>query len=321
VTRVFDQLPVLKRAILKDHSIYAALVWSALAVLAPLVLRIALDRGNAGVPFTTFYPAIMLAALILGWRWGVIVTLASAVAANRLLMQRPLEVVEVRDLPLVFLFFVSCAMLVATAELARKLVRQMEVAKNREEMLKHELLHRVKNMLATVGAMAAMTARHSPPEDYRTALTGRLDALQRATALLGADVAVQQNLVDVLESALSPFRTPDNMTMEGPPCLLPITACIPLSLALHELCTNAIKHGALSVPEGRVDIRWQVDPVAGVALLDWVEHGGPPVLPPTRKGMGTQLLRRQRELGDVQIIYASSGLTCRMAIAAATLPA
>lgn len=311
---LIERFPALRRAILVDHPFHAALAWSVVAVLVPLAIRYPIDAGTTGVPFTTFYPSVVLVALLLGWRWGAIVTLASGITANRLLTHPMLDVLEPMDVVFVGLFFASCAMLVATAEFARRLVRQLEKAKAREEMLKYELLHRVKNMLAMVAAMAAMTARHSPPDQYRSALTGRLEALQRATSLLGAEAAGYRPLQDVLQSALEPFRTPDNIALEGPPCFLPSRACVPLSLAIHELCTNAVKHGALGVAEGRVKISWQADQQERLLRLAWSEHGGPVVLPPTRQGMGTQLLRRQPELEDVALDYAPGGLTCRITV-------
>ncbi|MCL6250849.1 sensor histidine kinase [Altererythrobacter sp. KTW20L] len=311
---LIERFPVLKRAILADHPFHSALGWSALAVLVPLALRLAIDGGTSGVPFTTFFPAVLLVALLLGWRWGAVVTLASGIAANRILMYEPLDVLAPVDLLLVGLFFLSCAVLLATAEFARRLVRQVEAAKAREEMLKYELLHRVKNMLATVGAIAAMTSRHSPPDQYRTALTGRLEALQRATSLLGTEAGQLKSLAKVLESSLAPFRAADNFVLEGPACQLPSRSCVPLSLALHELCTNASKYGALSASEGRVEISWRIDPAKHHLQLEWRERGGPQVQTPTRQGMGSQLLRRQPELTEVTLDFAPDGLVCHLTV-------
>jgi two-component sensor histidine kinase len=315
--RLIDRLPSLKRLILSDHALPVSAVWSGAAVVLPLSLRLALDGGAAGVPFVTFFPAVLLTALVLGWRWAAAVTVGSAIAANRLLIHSPLDMLDATDFLLGAMFIASCAMLVASGDLARKLVRQIEAAKDREETLKHELIHRVKNMLATVRAMEAMTARYSDPESYRTALTGRLDALQRVTSLLAGNSAEDRELYKVLDSSLAPFRTPENLIVNGPSCSLPGDACLPLALALHELCTNAVKYGALSVPEGQVSIRWTLDGATGLLDLVWSEHGGPPVEPPTRQGMGTQLLRRQRALGAVSLEYASDGLICRMTLSGA----
>ena len=80
MSRFIDRLPWLRRAILADHLFAVALSWSVAAVVVSLTLRLMIDAGSAGVPFTTFYPAIMLAALLLGWRWGAAVTVGCSEA-------------------------------------------------------------------------------------------------------------------------------------------------------------------------------------------------------------------------------------------------
>ena len=93
---------------------------------------------------------------------------------------------------------------------------------------------------------------------------------------------------------------------------------IPLMLCLHELATNALKYGALSVPGGRILVTWVLDE-QNRAVLTWIEEGGPQVAPPTRKGMGTGLLRGQNGLADVEVIYASAGVRCVIIIEGAEL--
>jgi two-component sensor histidine kinase len=94
---------------------------------------------------------------------------------------------------------------------------------------------------------------------------------------------------------------------------------VPLSLALHELCTNAHKYGALSVPEGRVELVWTVGEGEDALLrLAWRESGGPPVSAPAHVGMGTQLLKRQRGLDKVELHYRPGGVECSIAVAGVT---
>lgn len=312
-----ELIPAIRRGILAEVPPVQALGWSVLAVMAPTALRWGIDHGEAGIPFVSYFPAVTLVALFLGWRWASAVALVSACIANRLFRDAPLLFyVSGRDAALVAMFVVSCAGLIWTGEVARRTVRALEAAKARETLLNQELLHRVKNLLTTVNAMAVLTARHSEPETFVPALTGRMQALERATELLSVDERVHCDVHTLVESALAPFRAGDNFTVGGPACELPRDACVPLSLALHELCTNAHKYGALSVPEGRVELLWTIGEGESALLrLAWREFGGPAVVAPERVGMGTQLLKRQRGLDQVELRYLPGGVECAIAVA------
>jgi two-component sensor histidine kinase len=263
---------------------------------------------------------VTLVSLFLGWRWGSAVALGSGVAANRLLSELPIVFYNGgRDTVLAVLFVLSCAALIGIGEMARRTVRALEAAKARESLLNAELLHRVKNLLATVNAMAVLTARHSDPGSFVAALTGRMQALERATGLLGVDENAPCEIHRLVESAIEPFRAGSNFLVDGPPCELPRESCVPLSLALHELATNAVKYGALSAPDGRVSLAWTIgegaDGAEGAALrVVWREAGGPPVELPRRAGMGSQLLRAQAGLAAVELDYRPDGVRCEIAI-------
>jgi len=308
-----DRIPAIRRVVLAEIPPAAGAGWAVLAVAVPTVLRWFIDRGEAGVPFITYFPAVVLAALLLGWRWGAVVALASGVVANRLFSPERVLDITTLDAVLIGLFALSCAALIWIAEMARRLVRELEAAKEREELLNHELMHRVKNMLATVNAMAMLTARHTGPGQFAQAFSGRMRALDKATELLGTGRDVHCEVGKLIESAIEPFRTDGNFSIDGPPCELPRDACVPLSLALHELCTNAAKHGALTVPEGRVVLAWECDE-EGSLTIDWREEGGPPVPEQRRTGMGTQLLHRQRGLKSVDVDFHPEGLRCLIRI-------
>ncbi len=201
-----ERNPTLRRVFLARISPLAAAGWATLAVVVPTALRWAIDDGASGMPFLTYYPAVVLAALFLGWRWAAGVALVSAVIANRVFRATPLLFYEgPREAVLVGVFLLSCAVLVWAGSTARRLVRELEAAKVREETLNHELLHRVKNMLATVNAVAVLTARHTPPEHFVRALDGRMRALERATGLLGTEQKGQCDLHRLIADALEPF--------------------------------------------------------------------------------------------------------------------
>lgn len=312
-----DRIPAIRRVILAEIPPVASAAWAVLAVAVPTGLRWLIDQGAAGIPFVTYFPAVVLAALLLGWRWAAAVALASGAVANRMFSDEPLLDVSTTDAVLMGLFALSCAALIWIGETARRLVREIEAAKAREELLNQELMHRVKNMLATVNAMAVLTARHSGPGEFAQAFSGRMRALDRATDLLATGHNLHCEAAKLVEAAIEPFRTEGNFAIQGSPCELPRDACVPLSLALHELCTNAAKHGALTVPEGRVVLTWECTD-DGLLTLDWQEEGGPPVSEVRRTGMGTQLLRRQRGLRLVEAEFRRDGLRCRITVEGAT---
>src|SRR5690606_3935466 len=221
---------------LADVPAWQALGWSVLAVGVATAVRWAIDRGGAGIPFLTYFPALTRVALLVGWRWGAAVARASGVAANGLLSRDPILFYSGgRDMVLAALFVLSCAALVGIGEIARRTVREADAAMAREEALNRELLHRVKNMLATVNAMAVLTARHSDPDSFVPALPGGVQARARATGLLGAGESAPCEVARLVEAAIEPFSAGSNFLVEGAPCRLPRESCVPLSLALHGL--------------------------------------------------------------------------------------
>ena len=191
-------------------------------------------------------------------------------------------------------------------------------AEEQRTLLIHELNHRVKNTLATVQSIAAQTLRNAgTAQEAKEALEGRLMALARAHDVLTTESWEGAELKDIAAQALEPYRSlgEDRLTMKGPELRLSPRIALALSMALQELTTNAVKHGALSNATGKVDITWEVSQVeAGNRLhLRWQETGGPPVQPPTRKGFGTRLIERSlaRELnGDVRIMFNPEGVLC-----------
>jgi two-component sensor histidine kinase len=308
-----DRIPAIRRVVLAEIPPLTSAGWAVLAVAVPTALRWFIDQGSAGVPFITYFPAVVLAALMLGWRWAALVALGSGLVANRLFTVEPLLDISALDAALIGLFALSSAALIWIGATARRLVREIEAAKAREELVNQELMHRVKNMLATVNAMAVLTARHSGPGEFAQAFSGRMRALDKATDLLATGRDLHCEVERLVEGAIEPFRAKANFAVQGPRCELPRDACVPLSLALHELCTNAAKHGALTVPDGRVVLNWECSE-DGTLMLDWREEGGPPVPEVRRTGMGTQLLRRQRGLTSVEAEFRREGLRCRITV-------
>jgi PAS domain S-box-containing protein len=186
-------------------------------------------------------------------------------------------------------------------------------AQKREELLVGELQHRTRNLFAVVQALAQRTLRGAPALDQaREAFAARLQALARADRRLTASPGGSASLRELVTSESEPFG--DRITIEGADVMLSSQACQNFTLALHELATNAVKYGALSVPGGTVAIRWGVagDDGGSVLRFSWTERGGPPVQVPARRGFGTALL--DATLGADRIEYAAEGLIYEVAI-------
>ncbi|MDB5693462.1 MAG: signal transduction histidine kinase, partial [Alphaproteobacteria bacterium] len=190
----------------------------------------------------------------------------------------------------------------------------------RQKLLLDELNHRVKNTLATVQSIAAQTARNcSSAEEFRARFEPRLLALSAAHDRLTRNQWEGASLRDIAEEELAAHAAPGRrLRAEGPDLHLPPRASLSLSMALHELATNAAKHGALSEPGGEVALSWTIERQGspfptGVRLL-WVEKGGRDVTPPATEGFGSRLLRvTARELdGEMDMDFAPEGLRWRL---------
>lgn len=170
----------------------------------------------------------------------------------------------------------------------------------REEQLRfiaHELGHRTKNLLAVVQAIANQTAQRSATmKDFQTAFSERLQGLSRSLDLLVEENGRGASIADLVRSQLGPFAEVDGMRIAatGPTVFLNHEATRSIGLALHELATNASKHGALSVPKGVVTVNWEIRPseTGPHFRLIWREHNGPQVMPPKRLGFGHVVLQR-----------------------------
>lgn len=306
------RVPAFRNIILADTPPWKAVAWTAIAVVGVTALRWIIDGGAAGLPFATYFPAIVLVAVFLGWEYGAAAALASGVIANRLFKAQPLWFYTSWRNALFLAFYVLiCALLIYIAEMLRRLVREQEQASRREAMLNVELVHRVKNMLATINSIASMTARHTEPAEFVDAFSGRVVALGKATDLLGVGHEMAGELTQLIESVIAPFRDENNFAIAGPKCDIARQSCVPLALALHELCTNAAKYGALSVPEGRVSLEWSLSETpAQQVRIAWRESGGPRVEEVSRRGMGMALLRAQPGLSDVRVEFPPEGAIC-----------
>ena len=185
------------------------------------------------------------------------------------------------------------------------------------ELMVGELNHRVKNMLAVVQSISRQTLRSTAhPESFTEAFHKRLEALARAHNILTQDHWRGADLQQLAMTTLQSFSTEagHKFILEGPPVIISPNATISVTMALHELATNAMKYGALSAETGTISLYWGSDGPAEERMFkfSWNETGGPEVFPPSRKGFGGRLLKGvARELnGTVDVSYAPEGFGC-----------
>jgi PAS domain S-box-containing protein len=192
-------------------------------------------------------------------------------------------------------------------------ISEQKRAEERLQLLLNELNHRVKNTLSTVSAIANLSFRELPRENIE-AFHERLVALSRAHDLLMQRNWEATDLREIVRQSLAPLcaNPSDNrLTIEGPAVLIPSGKAASWSMALHELCTNALKHGAFKTETGRVNIEWGA-PEQGRLHFRWSEHGGPPVTIPRHRGFGSRLIESLgRELsGSTNIQFEPGGVIC-----------
>src|SRR5579863_1234321 len=194
-------------------------------------------------------------------------------------------------------------------------ITKRKEAEERQDLLAREVDHRARNALAVVQSIVRLT-RASSVDGYVAAVEGRIKALARAHSLLsdsrwhGADIGA------LVEEELAPYRGEgERITIGGPNVSLLPHMAQGLALALHELATNAAKHGALSSMAGKVSMIWQQQPE--LLVLQWIERGGPRILPPSARSFGLKVIRASIEQqlgGKAMFEWHPTGLQCTLSI-------
>jgi two-component sensor histidine kinase len=192
-------------------------------------------------------------------------------------------------------------------------------AEGERRLLAAELNHRIKNLLTLIQAVARQTFANVSAKDAVTTFTKRLQSMAAANDLLLEDQWQAAPLGKVVETSIAPFRDSKNdaFKVHGPHIPVSSGAALSIGMALHELCTNAAKYGALSVQTGIVTITWTVGASDGedLFMLVWAEHGGPVVTQPKRTGFGSMVIKQvleQKISGQVELEFSAEGLVCRI---------
>jgi two-component sensor histidine kinase len=193
-------------------------------------------------------------------------------------------------------------------------------AEEQRRLLLAELSHRVKNTLATVISIAQQSFSKGPNvAEARRSFASRIRALAQTHSRLAEADWAGVSLEAIFLDEFAPYVREDesNVCVSGPPIVFNAGCALTLGMTIHELATNAAKHGALSTKAGSVDVAWQVDSENRQLRICWTESGGPAVSPPRRSGFGRLLLERALTSdlgGDVELDFAEDGLRCAIAI-------
>ncbi len=201
-------------------------------------------------------------------------------------------------------------------------ITERKALEEQRQLLLDELNHRVRNTLMVVQGMAYQSFRgQDVPQAALEAFNARLHALSAAHTALSRSSWTGAEMDEVVRRGLAFCSAdPDRVAFGGPALNLRPNAAVAVVLILHELATNAVKYGALSNYDGRVDLHWSLVDAGEGALrlvLSWIETGGPEVTEPSRQGFGTRLIItsvRQQLAGEVTMTFLPEGLACQMSM-------
>lgn len=204
---------------------------------------------------------------------------------------------------------------------ASKIARDITEQKQSHEQiatLAREVEHRGKNLLASVQAIVNLS-QSDTPRGLKEAIEGRIQALANVQSLFVDSRWVGADLSAIAARELAPYGATNQkrVGLDGPATVLEPTAAQAVAITLHELATNAVKYGSLSVPQGRVDLTWR-RATDGALTLRWAETGGPPVQEPKRQGFGSKIIKQMigQLQGQVRFDWSAQGLICEMTVRA-----
>lgn len=283
------------------------------------------------LPWLFFIPFIVLFGLVFGRGAGIYASVLSTIVAAFTIgsLQNDLWMSGPQWAGSILFLVVTAALAWLSAELRSAFARYRRLAAQHAEtnevlkqaeaqqlLLNDELSHRLKNVLAVVQSIVSQTLRQSPDLALaNTALSARLVALGDATTVLTANSWASADMMAMITKVLGPHGEIGNrIRVDGPPLTLNPRGALAFALALHELATNAAKYGALSNATGHVELTWTIESghqgEPRLRLL-WQEIGGPPVMPPTRRGFGSTMIERSLKSyfrGEAKMDYRPEGL-------------
>jgi two-component sensor histidine kinase len=295
---------------IRPFSLAALLIAMSCLALATL-LRLGFAALGVSALFPSYYPAVLLAALIGGTPAGIGVIFGAILIVwwafiPPTVQFNPLSGEETANF---LLFAASGGCLVAVSHLYRDVLYRLRQRDRERDLLMQEMEHRGRNTYAVVESIV----RNTLVDDRANAdaIAGRVRAVSSANDLVNRSDAKTVRLRALFSLEFVPGAA-TQMQCSGPNIEISPDAARKLGLVFHELVTNAMKYGALSIPNGRVSVRWRAD--GDRVDLVWQEENGPPVLPPQRRGFGTIIVTQSLKslAGDISFMFDPAGLRCDM---------
>jgi two-component sensor histidine kinase len=284
---------------------------SAVATAIPLTFGL---FGVHTLIFAPYFPAILFATLLGGVGPGVLALVLGIVLewwAFFLPSSFGFAAPNLGQMLHLALYAVAASFVIWIAEDYRRLLATSRGEEARRHLYLGELQHRIRNMMAVVQAIVSQALRGN--KDAIDRINGRITALVATNDLLTRSEEQTADLKDIVLAELEPHGSA-RVSLQGDAHPLPSNLAVAFALVIHELATNAVKHGALSQAQGRVVVTWRIERDRRL-VLEWDESGGPLVTTPVHEGLGMPLIARLVSSlnGDITNDFRPSGLACRLA--------
>ena len=289
-----------------------AFIFAVVIIVLAAGVREFFSLLGATLLFASFYPAVLVIALFAGpWAGAFGAVLAILVAwwafVPPLFEFNQLGIAEYANL---VLFLLSALLVVWLAHLYRQQIANLQKSEMERELLLKEMHHRVRNSFAVVQSIVRATLADQPERAEK--IVGRVQAVSRTNDIIDQADKHQASLRTLILNELEPYQAGGRIHLVGPDLQLSSDVARNVCLVLHEMTTNAVKHGSLKEPNGRVDVSW----VSGGdhCILTWQERDGPIITDSEKRGFGTRMMTRSLDAieGSIAHEFAPTGICSRI---------
>jgi two-component sensor histidine kinase len=292
-----------------------AYLFALAAVLLATLARMLLGAVDITLPYATYFPAVMMVALVCGGTAATVTSVVSAIVVWWAFVP-PYYVLGPftrSDAGNAIVFLACCALMIWIVQLYRNAVALLRENERERSLMMSELEHRGKNTFAVVESIVRSSLEEQP--ERAAEIAGRIRAVSSTNDVINRSPTHRSTIEDILRREFEAYGL-GRLRMDGDGVELDANVSRALALILHELVTNAVKYGALSQDGGIVSVHWRTE--GGTVALDWHEQGGPAITAPEQFGFGSKLITRTlRALGGgIEPEFRPDGLFCRLRFAA-----